>query len=294
MITSELSLKEGKHVLAAPCLEVVVFSHAHPDGNGARLASVVRAFADRFGNDMAFYRLGNWRGFRPAGPAMFDTVFEWFADERFLARKQQAFTAHAGNKKSAAVPALELTLWGFDDPPLFIFRMALPLEMAADPDPTLAFVRDAFAECPVHSGHCGFSFFWTTLDERAICAWAAPLMLRHPGLGFGNPVVLSNATCDGVVAVSWLTLLGKGIAADLGGRVALERRLAKDVSIEDLGDGGLLLRAGYAPSLDDVGAYRAVGSLVAPRRTTDAELDDLVIAGMTEDDAKRWLRRFFV
>ena len=41
-------------------------------------------------------------------------------------------------------------------------------------------------------------------------------------------------------------------------------------------------------------AYRAVGRLVAPRRATDEAFEDVVIEGMTEENAHDWLRRLFV
>lgn len=181
--------------------------------------------------------------------------------------------------------------------------MALPVEEGSAPDDVVTFVMDALADFPLESGHCGYSFVWDQSDtslEQDVCAWAAPFYLRHPGLGFGDAVILSNAADQGVVAVSWLTFLGPRITADLGGRKALESKCPPDVSILPLGSGGTLLRAGTAPELGDVNrhellpAYRAVGQLIASSRSTDEAFDDLLIDGMTEEDANDWLRRFFV
>ena len=115
------------------------------------------------------------------------------------------------------------------------------------------------------------------------------LLVADPGL----------AAHDGVVVVSWLTFLGKSIAADLGGRDALRHACPPGASLLPLDAGGCILRASAAPATGDVNfgdrlpAYRAVGKLVAPRRASDEALEDFVIEGLEEDQARDWKRRFF-
>lgn len=301
---SKLTLEDGKHILAAPCLEVVAFSYAPPGASGPGFASFLRTFAGRFSDRLTFYRTGDMKRFRPFEKLALDAPYHWFSDDKVLATKMLGFMAHAGDTQTNVYPpALKLSLWGFDEPPRFVFRMALPVELGDAPDDVVSLVQDALADFPLESGHCGYSFVWDETDisqEREVCAWAAPFLLRHPGLGNGDAFMLSNAADQGVVAVSWLTFLGPRITADLGGQDALQGRCPPDVSVLPLGKGGTLLRAGFAPQLGDVNrqdllpAYRAVGQLVAPRRTTDEAFEDVLIYGMADEDAHDWLRRFFI
>ena len=301
---SNFTLKDGKHIQASPCLEVVAFSYDPPAASGPGFDRFLRAFARRFGDRLKFYRTGDMKRFRPFDSRTLDAPLHWFSDDKILGTKMLGFMAHSGDSGlNVYPPALKLSLWGFAEPPRFVFRMALPVDENAAPDEFVSFVRDALADFPLESGHCGYSFVWNETDislEQDVCAWAAPLLLRHPGLGYGDAFTLSNAADQGIVAVSWLTFLGPRITADLGGQQDLESRCPPDVSALPLGSGGVLLRAGSAPQLGDVNrqyllpAYRAVGQLVAPHCTTDEAFEDVVIAGMTEEDAHGWLRRFFV
>lgn len=301
---SNFTLKEDKHVLAAPCLEVVAFSYDTPVASGPGFARFLRTFAGRFGDRLTFYRTGDMKRFRPFEGRALDAPYHWFSDDEVLATKMLGFEVHSGDsQKNVCPPALEMALLGFYKPPCFVFRMALPVDLGSTPDDVVSLVQETLADFPLKSGHCGYSFIWEKTDlslKKEVCAWAAPLLRRHPGLGYGNAVVLSNAADKGVVAVSWLTLLGPDITTDLGGREALESRSPADVSVLPLGKGGTLLRAGFAPQLGDVNrqdllpTYRAVGQLVAPRRTTDEAFEDLLISGMSDEDAHDWLRRFFV
>jgi len=299
---STFTLKDGKRTLAAPCVEVVAFSYAAPAANGKGFDHCLRSFAKRYCKSLKFYRTGDMKKFRAVDSRTLDAPYHWFKDEKVLAKKMLSFIAHSGDAdRSMAPPGLDLTLWGFDDPPRFVFRMALPVAAADAPDDLVAFAQEALAEFPIENGHCGYSFLWhEATDDDEVCAWAGPLMLRHPGLGYGSSMTLSNAASKGVVAVSWLTFLGAKTAADLGGAKALKSAASPEIAVLPVDHGGVLLRAGKSPQLGDVNrhdmlpVYRAVGRLVSPRRAPDEALDDLMILGMSEEAAHGWLRRFFV
>lgn len=300
---SRFTLQDGKEIIAAPCVEIVTFSSQPPTIEGGKgFARFVRTFASRFGDRLTFYRTGDMKRFRPVDKRTLDAVNHWFSDEKLLAKKMLALVAHSGDsQRSAMPPGLKLMLWGFDKPPCFVFRMALPVEVANAPDDLIAFVQDALPDFPLDSGYCGYSFVWdeSSVDAKAL-EWAGPLLLRHPGLDYESPVALSNAASEGIVAVSWLTFLGPQITQELGGLKALAKAIPKGGSVLPLGHGGVLLRAGERPELGDVNRrdllplYRAVGRLVSPRRASDEALDDLLIEGMQEEAALAWLRRFFV
>lgn len=300
---SKFTLKNGQHILAAPCLEVVAFSYETSELSGPGFARFLQTFESHFGDRFTFYRTGDMKRFRPFVAGTLDAPYHWFSDEKILFKKMLRFEAHSGDiDKNIYPPAIDLALLGFYEPPRFVFQMMLPVEVADTPDEVVSLVQDALAEFPLENGFCGYSSIWNHTDlslRQEVGAWAAPLMLRHPGLGYGNRFMFSNAADKGVAAVSWLTLLGSQITADLGGLEDLQSRCSPDVSILPLGNGGALLRAGFAPELGDVNrqellpAYRAVGRLVAPRRTTDEALGNVLVSGMSEETAHEWLLRFF-
>lgn len=301
---SKFTLTDGKHILAAPCLEVVAFSYAHPTLIGFGFTHFLQTFIDQFSDQLTFYCTGDMKRFRSIDRKSLDAPFYWFSDEKILATNMLGFVTHSGEiQQNICPPALKLTLCGFDDSPRFIFRIALPIELGNNPDAVLKFALDALKDFPLENGYCGYSFIWNQADkslEKQVCDWSAPLLLRHPGFGFGNAVKISNAADRGVVVVSWLTFLGSRITAYLGGKDALESKCPPEISVYPLGKEGVLLRAGIAPELGDVNrqellpAYRAVGRLVAPCRTTDEAFDDVQVLGMSEEVAYDWLRRFFV
>ena len=302
MDESRFTLAKGDHLLAAPCLEVVAFVYGTPD-SGAGFAQFLRAFTEAFGEHLRFYRTGDMKKARAYDASVLDGPNHWFADPKLLATKMLGFWAHAGESaRNVRAPAVKLSLLGVFQPPCFVLRMMLPVEWGDAPEEVIGLVRNAFAALPFSSGHCGYSLIWDETDlgaERAACAWAGPLLLRHPGLGYGDAITLSNAAEHGLVAVNWLTFLGADMTEALGGQAALAAGAGADVSVLPLGQGGTMLRAGSAPQIGDVNrqdllpACRAVGQLVAPVVAPDSALDELAINGMSEEDARDWLRRFF-
>ncbi len=300
---SKFTMKEGNQIHAIPCIEIVAFSYDSPEASGPGFDRFLRVFTERFGDHLTFYRTGDMKRLRSFDSRTLDAPYHWFSDDQILTTKMLSFEVSAGDsQQSICPPALDLTLWGGADRPSFVFRMALPIEEGDVPDDIVSFVQEALSDFPLENGYCGYSFFWDNVSRKKkdIYTWTAPHLLRHPGFGYGTVMQLANAAVQGVVAVNWLTFLGPRITENLGELKALESRCPQGVSALPLGKGGALLRAGHAPEIGDVNRqdllplYRAVGQLVTPSRTTDTALDDLVIKGMTEEDANDWLRRFFV
>ncbi|MGJ3703000.1 type VI immunity family protein [Variovorax sp. AFSI2.2] len=300
---SRFTFEKGDHVLAMPCLEVVAFAYGAP-ASGAGFERFLRAFTEAFSDHLRFYRTGDMKRSRTFDAGVLDGPHHWFSDPRLFATKMLGFLAHSGESaRNIRPPAVKISLLGVFKPPCFVVRMMLPVEWGSEPEEVMGLVQNALAEFPFKGGHCGYSLVWEETDislEREVCAWAAPLLRRHPGLGYGDAITLSNAADRGLVAVNWLTFLEAEMAEILGGQAALAHRAPADVSVLPLGKGGVMLRAGDAPQLGDVNrqnllpAYHAAGQLVAPVTAPDEALDDLAINGMSEEDAHDWLRRFFV
>ncbi len=300
---SKLTLQDGKRLKAAPCVDVVAFSCEAPTQSGPGFERFMRAFTKRYGVQFRFYRTGDMKRFRPFEAHALDAPVQWFSDASLLTTKLLGFRAHAGDAQQNIVPpAFDMVLKGLYDPPRFTFRMSMPVAAADEPDELVSFIQGALADFPLQSGYCGYSLLWDKADsstELEVNAWAAPLLLRNPGLNYGNVSMVSNAVHAGVVVVSWLTFLGAAITADLGGRDALLERCPDNVSLFPFEKGGCILRAGAAPALGDVNrgdrlaACQAVGKLVAPRRASDEALENVLVEGMPEERASEWLRRFF-
>lgn len=302
MDAEKLTLKFDKRVAAVPCLELVAFSFGAPaDGTG--FARFLRVFCEAFGDRLSVYRTGDMKRFRPFDAQALEGPRHWFSDPALLATKLLGFEAHAGaTGRDIAAPAIDISLMGNFEPQRYVFRMVLPVESGGSPDLVIRLVQDALAEFPLASGYCGYSLLWDRDPsvDRAICEWAAPLLRRHPGLGYGKPVSITNGSEMGLAVVSWLTLLGPGLTAALSGGDALAQNAPAEVSVLPLSQGGAMLRAGEAPALGDVNrrdplpVYQAVGRMVAPVVAPDEALDEVAVDGMQGDDAYDWLRRFFV
>lgn len=298
------TLKDDDESVATPCVDIVAFAFGLPEKIGAGLARFLHAYTSAFGNRQRFYRTGDMKRYRVQDAKAIEGPYHWFSDPDILATKMLDYGSHSGETASQIQsPALRMSLLGPMDPPRFVLRMALPVAWGDHPDQVIALAQDALAEFPLSSGYAGHSLLWEVVDPlvtRKVLQWSIPLMLRYPGLGYGDAVRMSNGAQHGVAAVNWLTFLGAEAAAALGGLAALKRSAPAGVSALALGKGGVILRAGDAPQIGDanrqdtVPIYSAVGELVAPMVAPDEALDRILIKGMSEEAAHDWLRRFFV
>jgi hypothetical protein len=300
MDVGKFTLELNDHVAAVPCLELVAFSFGAP-AEGAGFARFLRVFHDAFGDRLRVYRMGDMKRFRPFDDQALEGPRHWFSKPDLMATKMLGFVAHAGaTAHDIATPGLHISLMGLHKPQRYVFRMVLPVEMDNSPDKVVRMAQDALADFPLASGYCGYSLLWDRDVDAKVCEWAAPLLRRHPGLGYGKPIAITNASQMGLAVVSWLTLLGPDLTAALGGRDALARSAPAEVSVLPLGKDGVILRAGAAPALGDVNrqdflpAYQAVGRLVAPVVAPDEALDEVAVDGMKSEHRHEWLRRFFV
>ena len=297
------TLKDDDESVATLCVEIVAFAYDLRENGGAGLARFLRAYMYAFGNQQRFYRTGDMKRFRAQDAKATEGPYHWFSDPDILATKILGYGSHSGKKAGQIQsPAIRLTLLGPMDPPRFVLRMILPVAWGDHPDQVIALARDALAEFPLSSGYAGYSLIWEDVDSlvtRKVLQWSIPLMLRYPGLGYGDAVRMSNGAKHGVAAVDWLTFLGAEAAAALGGLAALERSMPVGVSALALGKAGVVLRAGDAPQIGDVNRqetlpiYGAVGKLIADVVAPDEALDQILIKGMSDEDAHDWLRRFF-
>src|SRR4029450_10575602 len=205
------TLTDDGESVATPCVEIVAFAYGLPENIGAGLARFLRAYTDAFGDQQRFYRTGDMKRFRVQDAKASEGPYHWFSDPDILATKILGYRSHSGKKTGQIQsPAIKMTLLGPLDPPRFVLRMALPVERGDHPDQVIALAQDALEEFPLSSGYAGYSLLWedsAPLVDREVLGWSIPLMLRYPGLGYGDAITMSNGAQHGVAAVNWLTFL---------------------------------------------------------------------------------------
>lgn len=175
----------------------------------------------------------------------------------------------------------------------------LYLEFPADPaevggvERLVGFVEEIVRLHPFDSGHCGFAFkhLHMTFRREAFKAIGA-MAMRYMGFDVQNDYVRKYAR-HRIANVSWLTLLGNRIVAELGGTDALRDGLADVARLTDVG-AGVMVRASERPIVADVnrGATDA-GPL--RRLATVTRALRVEVANLGPDDptfAERWLGRF--
>jgi hypothetical protein len=300
---SKFTLKDGDHVRAMPCLDVVAFSNEPPAKSGPGFERFFRTFTGKYQASFRHYRTGDMKKPRKFQAPALDGPLSWFKDGKLMSKNLLSFLAYSGSaEKTVAPPALEVTLMGCWNPASFCFRSSLDVSEADAPDDVVALARDALADFPLHSGYCGYSFIWNEVDDNAEAAtyeWSNPLYLRYPGFNNGDVGQFNNAIPGGLVAVSWLTFLGKGLVEQLGGLAKLDKALPSGASLIALPPGGCIVRTGPQPELGDVNrrdklpSYRAVGKVLAPCRASDDALENFYIDEMDEGKAHDWKLRFF-
>ena len=126
-----------------------------------------------------------------------------------------------------------------------------------------------------------------------------PLVARFPGLEFDRPVSHGRICVDGIKGVNWLTVVGDGLLAKVGGLNQARVGLADSKVVVHDYPGGAVFQAGPVPQIGDNDrglippSYRAVSQFLKPIR---ADYDDILMdtpRGIDRDAfARRWFARF--
>jgi hypothetical protein len=173
-----------------------------------------------------------------------------------------------------------------------VLYLEFPVEL---PDAT-ALVELVTAIASFHefdSGHCGCAFKHLHMTFRGQAfEEIGKLAMRYIGFDVSNDQVRRYARgC--VCNVSWLTLLGKGISAELGGPAQIGSNLSNGMKLVEVGP-GLLIRSADLPIVGDVnkGAVDAAPLRRLAKVTRPLRVE---VANLGPDDpkfAERWLSRF--
>lgn len=190
------------------------------------------------------------------------------------------------------------------DPRPSFFRACMPVASPSG-DPHISLLRERFLVwCqrfkPLH-GSAGFTFIVCPgMSQNSV--YALQLMNRFPGFDFPSGVDFTmelGRVHDRIKSINWLTALGDGIVAQLGG-LELLRRALEPVCTVHAYDGGVVIQAGPTPRLGDThtsdipAEYRLAARFTRPVRFEDYDeglfrvpkgLDDRV-------ETLKWVRRF--
>jgi Protein of unknown function (DUF3396) len=300
MDLAAFSKVEDGVTIVTPSLEIVAFSSESlttaADGYGAAL----NAFREGWGDSLRWWRGTDMKRFRAVDPVMWESLTHSFGPNS--TDRKATFIAHAGaTSRDSGVPALEFARR--EEERVAMIRVSLPPQgdPAADASLLRAFVDSAVSMLPFSSGYVGYGLYWNQVDvsiSRAAPELAAPWLLRHPGLAYGNPFDFMWSAPYGVIDVNWFTLVGPDALQRLGGIDALARARPEGIEVRSL-SAGCVIQAGRHPEIGDVNRgerlplYAAAARLIAAARAPDEVIEEITIDGMSEEQMERWLGRFF-
>jgi hypothetical protein len=152
------------------------------------------------------------------------------------------------------------------------------------------------APLPLCSGHGGLSFN-AEYSLVGIRRQVARYWLRYPGIDvYDSPSDHSWDIGTRVRSPSWLTFLGQPVLGDLGGAEGLRARLhSRGTTVQELARDKVLITLGAWPEAGDtergdtLPAYRELARVLEPWLFRDP---DGRMLGQTEEDTRRWERRF--
>jgi hypothetical protein len=150
------------------------------------------------------------------------------------------------------------------------------------------------AGLPFSSGHAGLAFHYNesllglTRQVRELC-------FQYPGMDVANLRVTSMELGVKLNGVYWMTFLGQPVLGELGGVAALRSRLLlPETSLLELDGNRAVVTLGPRPVASD----EEPAHMLAPYRELASRLEPWLYLGrppwrgFTEEDMRRWERRF--
>lgn len=159
-------------------------------------------------------------------------------------------------------------------------------------------VREISESMDYLCGHCSFSLVPMLSALGSVTSKELRrLALRHPGYDLPSNRGTSFFLGQRVRGASWITWLGPGLTALLGGIFALRKQLREPIELEELTK-GVMIRAGLVPELGDVNRkistplLRKVAAVLEPITFFGDHYAMLYQTFGDEDLLRRWERRF--
>lgn len=165
---------------------------------------------------------------------------------------------------------------------------------------------DMASKLPFASGHAGLAIHFYRSIRTSDAAFRAEVT-HYPGIDLRTAWPHPERMGLRVDGVHWLNFLGHPILARLGGTMALRSRLrSAETTLEELADERVVVSLGEWPEAGDLTtgktlpAYRELAQalepwlepLFLPRTTVSVEPPLYTSLRLTENEARRWWRRF--
>ena len=310
---TSLTVHDGERQLCQPCLRIALFGTSM--GAAPGLTAPFDAFLSRFGEAIGWYR----DGFHQAKPKRWPPVeigtrVQKMRDE--IARPKGAVAEFLARspKGEWRVPGFQYWKTGGVSAPLAI--LSLPLDWldevgSCGVDSLLReIVMGGF---PIASGYAGLSLFWNESYPPGglnLSEFFRRTLMACPGMMHPVPVAQRQSARTGLVDVGWYTLLGPDLTDKVGGVEGVSARLSSassaasisGIAVEGLPGGAVIIRAGEAPVLGDVGLQDSVSLQCAVGAALSAlcDLDQNGLQyipgfapGGEAAERRTWANRFF-
>lgn len=301
---SELSLVKDDVRVIDLCMEIVLVT----DGPIANVMEgyqrIYDAFMARFGHGISLCQTYDEVGMRPFAPTEWEDISHWLRPTFETAGG--SFGAHfqAGLPEQCATPPMfdALHLAPSRELARSGLRIAIPLDAwQSSADELTHWFRALVDDLPFTYGFCGYAFSWNAEYNdvaRDFKQWAAPKLLRHPGLGHGDFAPFVMHAKAGLLAVNWITAVGREGVGRVGGAAALVAALPEECKVTATGGGAVLIQAGQEPATGDVNRndrlplYAEVARVLRPLWCDDEYLSKINLIYLDAETGARWLRRF--
>jgi hypothetical protein len=293
-----------------PAIEIILYSRTPREKVAPGFVAFYNAFFRKYNPPFKWFKTNVMKTFKTLPGSGTDQIKQMLTDKKSLKSSLLGVEQHSGPKATqVGLPAFEFfseeELSDPSDPIHHSFiRICWPPSEAEYADDLFAFFLAAAAEVEFDSGYCGYSYYWdigSAEAEAALSKVHHGWLTRFPGLAPGDPLGPFNFVDDGILGVSWVTLLGQARVEELGGREAIAKKLGTGIiEVKSIGhDCGLAIRAGDSPELGDVNRnqklplYKNVGQALAEVKVPDETIENLALPGMNAEQVVAWYNRFF-
>ena len=300
---------------ALPCFEIVLFYDTPRTTLADGLAVVLQRFLDfaerrRPETKLRWYRSNTMKASAAMSAGPGEMVDAFLGGPEFAKPGIAGLTLHGGEAANAPVaPAFSLlSLDTAEDAaePVHrtMLRLCLPPSEVEEGRELFELAAACAAAQAVSCGYAGYSWFSSTGDTRMERSFGERrgLLVKHPAMGYHDPLSYHPFIGEGLIQTGWLTILGPSLLKQAEDAKALVFPQDSGVGVSRLDGKGVILVAGPEPILGSrdpaqaaaLAPYHAVGSRLAFLSLSDEDAEFLDFAGDPDDEAKvEWYLRFF-
>jgi len=298
---AELELIEENLKLTSAVLGINLYTSQSFYNIPEALLHTFKLFLDQCpASELKFYATETMKAHKPVTNRVMGMLKAWMAPD--APQKHYIALELKKSLKPQDAPSVKYEVWSTDaSDQANIVSISLPATLeTSKADNWVAFVCQLADIFPFRCGQVGFTLECSRYDKRRSEAHAWSKSMRHLGVDIVRlPYDAKAVGSQGVKGVGWLTLLGKELSTELGGKKMIRKQLSKDIEIIECNH-GLVLKAGEAPSLGDINKrdtlplYSEIYWLLAPKIKVSSD-NSMVFAGLKGDKVeltKKWYTRF--